>query len=260
MRQLIYASIPAFSAQLFLRLLGALVFVHAWIIYHDLDLIAGRTAIITAQSSLSFLSNLYKSSTSVTMLLAILSVCGGCLLCVRHTRIACITAYSILLVLSNQASFLRYGGYGIMCASLFFMSFQHVPSQTNKTPLMLTSWPVRILQYYCCVLYAKAGLCKILDPEWGTGEASRKIFTYLAGPLDYSWLAHWSLAPYAETAITYLELLFPILIWTPVLNEALIMSLLLMHIFISSSLHILFFNEASALLLILFWNRTGKIR
>jgi hypothetical protein len=228
-------------------------------IYHDLDLIAGPTAITSAQSSLQFLSNLYRSSTSVTMLLTILSLCGGCLMCVRHTRIACATAYGILLVLSNQASFLRYGGYGIVCASLFFMSFQTVQSHTSQKNLILASWPVRILQYYGCVLYAKAGLCKMLDPEWGTGEASRKIFTYLAGPLDYSWLAHWSLAPYAETAITYLELLFPVLIWMPLLNEALIVSLLLMHIFISSSLHILFFNEASALLLILFWRRTGKI-
>jgi predicted DCC family thiol-disulfide oxidoreductase YuxK len=102
-----------------------------------------------------------------------------------------------------------------------------VPRSTISANLAL-----RLIQLHLVFIYAMAGLAKVQGPSWwngmalwGTmtaGEFVTRDFTALAGwPMLVNFLTHASLA---------LELLYPILVWIPVLRPLMIAGAIVLHL------------------------------
>jgi predicted DCC family thiol-disulfide oxidoreductase YuxK len=99
-------------------------------------------------------------------------------------------------------------------------------------PTIAANLALRLIQLHLVFIYAMAGLAKVQGPSWwngmalwGTmtaGEFVTRDFTALAGwPLLLNLLTHASLA---------FELLYPILIWVPILRPLMIAGAIVLHL------------------------------
>ena len=99
-------------------------------------------------------------------------------------------------------------------------------------PTIAANLALRLIQLHLVFIYAMAGLAKLQGPSWwngmalwGTltaGEFVTRDFTALAGwPLVLNVLTHASLA---------FELLYPILIWVPILRPLMIAGAVVLHL------------------------------
>ncbi len=98
-------------------------------------------------------------------------------------------------------------------------------------PTIAANLALRLIQLHLVFIYCMAGLAKLQGPSWWTGMALWGTMT--AGEFvsrDFTAMAAWPLILNALThASLAFELLYPILIWVPVLRPLLIVGAVMLH-------------------------------
>jgi predicted DCC family thiol-disulfide oxidoreductase YuxK len=101
-----------------------------------------------------------------------------------------------------------------------------VPRRTIEANLAL-----RLIQLHLVFIYAMAGLAKVHGPSWWNGTALWGTMTageFVTG--DFTWISRW---PLLVNGLTHgslaLELLYPILVWTPLLRPFLLAGAVTLH-------------------------------
>lgn len=102
----------------------------------------------------------------------------------------------------------------------------------TPSPSIAANVGLRLIQLHLAFIYCMAGLAKIQGPSWWNGMAIWGTMT--AGEFvtrDYTWLADWPLVlNFLTHASLALELLYPILIWVPILRPLMIAGAILLHL------------------------------
>ncbi len=99
-------------------------------------------------------------------------------------------------------------------------------------PTIAANLAIRLIQLHLAFIYAMAGLAKLQGPSWWTGMAIWGTMT--AGEFvsrDFTGLAGWpSILNLLTHASLAFELLYPVLIWVPVLRPLMIAGAILLHL------------------------------
>jgi hypothetical protein len=102
-----------------------------------------------------------------------------------------------------------------------------IPVQTVSANLAL-----RLIQLHLCLIYAVAGLAKLQGRVWWNGDAVLMILLapeYRVG--NYLWLAAYPrFLNFLTHATVALEVLYPVLVWVPVLRPLMLIGMILLHV------------------------------
>lgn len=99
-------------------------------------------------------------------------------------------------------------------------------------PTISANLALRLIQLHLAFIYAMAGLAKVRGPSWWDGMALWGTLT--AGEFvsrDFTWIVGWPLlVNFLTHASLALELLYPVLVWVPVLRPILIAGAVALHV------------------------------
>jgi predicted DCC family thiol-disulfide oxidoreductase YuxK len=99
-------------------------------------------------------------------------------------------------------------------------------------PTVSANLALRLIQLHLTFIYAMAGLAKVQGPSWWNGMALWGTMT--AGEFvtrDFTWISGWPmLVNFLTHASLALELLYPVLVWIPLLRPAMIAGAFILHL------------------------------
>ena len=100
-------------------------------------------------------------------------------------------------------------------------------------PTVSANLALRLIQLHLALIYGMAGLAKLQGPvvverHGALGDAGGRR---VRRPVDFTWLAAWPLLlNFLTHASLALELLYPVLIWVPILRPLMIAGAVLLHL------------------------------
>ena len=178
------------------------------------------------------------------------------------TRLAAIIALVLFVCLSNVLASYGYGVDVYMTVSLFFLTLfptGYALSFRPRSPYLniatVRQISIRALQVYLSITYTSAGFEKAMMPTWWNGKfiylmlSDPTVMTHNIVPLD------WHYAFYATLGIcvVFIESVYFIAVWIPITRSFIILSIIVMHIFISFCMGMPFFGFLLVLLNLVAW-------
>ncbi len=106
-------------------------------------------------------------------------------------------------------------------------------------PTVSANLALRLIQLHLCVIYGMAGLAKLQGPAWWDGTAFGLVLLTkeFRSLIDVSWLLKFPVAVNLATHLTMaFELLYPALIWNKLARPLLLLTAVVLHVGIGTTL------------------------
>lgn len=134
----------------------------------------------------------------------------------KTPRLSAVVVYLLMMNLDNKAQVIMDGGNNLMHLTAFYLMFVNVKPHQSAFSCTLTNLSVLIIKIQVILVYATAGLLKVMGPLWNKGVAlyyTMGVAEYGNGPL-FSILSQEPLLLSLFTLGTVLfQISLPYLIW-----------------------------------------------
>lgn len=184
---------------------------------------------------------LYSYFLFAVLIAAIVGISG------RFQRITSLITFILMVNLDNRAYVTLDGGNNLVHLIGFYLVFINTQENKNKTSILVTNLAALMIQIQICLVYATAGLLKVMGPLWNKGVA----LYYTMGVPEYGnehLFKIFSQFPIIVVLFTFgtvlFQISFPYLIWNKHLRPLMILIGTSLHFSISFVMGLFMFGAA----------------